>query len=88
MAIESSRPKKCWIEYFGPVGCRKNDNPLIGLESVHFRQELVKCLLSFVVTAHVTCSASFAQGVEFVYEDQTGRHFASLLKEVPDSGRA
>ena len=89
LAIESAGSQQRRIQDFGPVGRRQQDHLLAGFKAVQFAQQLVQCLLFFVVPAAVGIDAARAtDGVEFVDEDDTGCLFARLLEQVAHPCRA
>ena len=51
LAIKPARAQQCRIENIGAVGCSDDDDAFIGIETVHFDQQLVQGLLAFVVAA-------------------------------------
>ena len=51
MPVEASRPQQGRIEDFGPIGRGEDDDAAAGIESVHFRQELIERLFLLVMTA-------------------------------------
>jgi len=44
---------------------------LYWVKPIHFRQELVKRLLLFIVSAHGIDATRLSQGIQFVNEDNT-----------------
>src|SRR5262249_4037652 len=50
-AIETTGPQNRWVEHVGSVRRRNDDDPIRGLESVHFYEQLIQRLLPFVVSS-------------------------------------
>src|SRR5262249_10930590 len=65
-AIEASGTEQRWIQYVRPVGGGDQDDAFIGLEAVHFHQELVQGLLALIVPAAQARSTVAAHGVNFI----------------------
>ncbi len=87
-AIESTRPEKSGVEHIGPVRrCEKNDT-LVALEPVHLDEQLVERLLALVMPAAKPRSAVPADGIDFIYKQDTWRVFFPLVEEIPDAGGA
>mmetsp|Transcript_809 Transcript_809/g.1489 ORF Transcript_809/g.1489 Transcript_809/m.1489 type:complete len:326 (+) Transcript_809:667-1644(+) len=82
LAVEAARAQQRGIEYVGAVGCRDDDDALVGLEAVHFHQQLVKRLLTLIIAATVASATGPAHGVDFVDEDDAGRVLFRLLEHV------
>jgi len=87
LAVESAWADECWVEYIWAVCCGDDDDAVAGFEAVHFYEDGVECLFSFVVS---TCGESAASaptyGVDFVEEDDAGCGFFGLFEEVADAG--
>ena len=76
------------VQNVGTVG-GSQDNDTFGTgEAVHFHQQLVQCLLFFIVTAAQAGAALAANRVNFVDEDNGGGDFLGLLEQVPDTACA
>src|SRR5512142_445966 len=88
MTSESSRAKKSRIQYFGSIGSRHDDHAGIGVESVHFGEQLIQGLLLFVVSSHGIDPTGLTQGIQLIDEDDARSMVLSLRKEIPDPGRA
>ena len=86
LAVKASGAEQGAVEDFGTVGGRQQDHARVGLEAVHFHQQLVQRLLAFVVDGAEVNAALAADGVEFVDEDDAGGLGLGLLEEVADPG--
>ena len=67
-AVETAWPQQGRVQRFRPVRRGQDDDVVIGVETVHFRQQLVQRLFPFAV-AHGIARAFLADGVDFVDED-------------------
>ena len=86
--VKASRAKQRGIERFGTVGRRQNNDALSAVETVHFGEQLVQCLLTFVVAADAGAVVTlFADGINLVDEYDAGGFFIGLLKQVAHLGR-
>jgi hypothetical protein len=86
LTIESPRSHKSGIENIGSIRSSEDDHGLIAFKSVHFRQDLIQCLLSLVMPSTETRSAGPADGIDFVNEDDARSTLLSLIEKFPDSG--
>ena len=74
-AVESSGSQESRVEDIDSVGSCHDDNVRIVLESVHLNEDLVKCLLTLVLSAAETCASLTAYRIDLVDEDY-GRSFS------------
>ena len=82
MTVKPTRAKERRVQYVRPV-CRSNDNdPFIGAETVHFDQQLIESLFTFVVSSSQTGSTASSNSINFIDENNAGRIFLSLFKEI------
>ena len=86
-AVEAAGTQQSLVQHLGPVGGGQHNDALGGVEAIHFGQQLVQRLLPLVVAAHAGV-AGLADGVDFIDKDDGRGHFAGLLEQVPDAGRA
>ena len=84
-AVETAWPQQGRVQRFRPVRRCQDDDIVIGIEPVHFRQQLVQRLFPFAVAHGIAC-ALLADGVDFVDEDDARRFLFGLLEEVADLG--
>ncbi len=47
--VKTARTKQRFIETFRPVCSCQNDNTLAAVEAIHFRQQLIQRLLTFII---------------------------------------
>ena len=69
VAVEAARSQEGGIEHVGAVRGGKNDHRLGWAEAVHLAEDLVECLLAFVVAAAEPGAANTADGVDLVDEE-------------------
>ena len=82
MTVKPTRAKERRVQYIRPV-CRSNDNdPFIGAETVHFDQQLIESLFTFVVSSSQTGSTASSNSINFIDENNAWRIFLSLFKEI------
>ncbi len=88
LPVKTAGAEQGRIKHVGTVGGGNDDNAFVGLEAVHFYQQLVQGLFPFIV-AGAKAGTSFASyGVYFVDKDDAGCIFLALLKEIADTGGA
>ena len=83
-AVETAGTEQCLDQTFRTVGSGQNYHTLPSVESVHLGQQLVECLLSFIV-AHTGISP-FAYRIYFIYENDARSLLASLFEQIPHLG--
>ena len=88
LPVETARSGEGGIQGFGTVGGCQNDDACIVFESVHFREQLVQGLFSFIVSADSGAAALLADGIDFIDEHDAGCLFLGLLEEVSHLGGA
>ena len=86
LTIEAAWAEQSGVKNVSTVGCRDKNNGVVGLETVHFNEQLVQSLLTFVVATAQTSATLAADGVNFVDEDDRGRSFLCLLEQVTNTG--
>ncbi len=86
MPVKPSWSEESGVEDLRPVGGGHDDDPCIGLETIHLRKELVESLFLFIVSAHRVHPPCLSKRIQFIDEDNTGRIGLGLGKEIPDSG--
>ena len=87
LAVETSGAQQCLVQHVYPVGGGEDDNAAVGAETVHFRQQLVQCVLALVVASHGGCFGTGASHrVDFVDEYDAGCFLLCLAEQVADAG--
>ena len=71
LSVKSARTHKSRIENIRSVSCGNKDNALVCSEAVHLYKQLVKCLLTLIVTTAKTCASLATYGVNLINEDDT-----------------
>ena len=87
-AVETAGTEQCLIQGFGAVRGGENDDAFAAVETVHFGEQLVQGLFPFVVAAEGTGITFFADGVDFIDEDDARRLFLGLVEKVAHTGGA
>ena len=86
LSVETSRPGEGRIQNVRTVcGCDEDDS-LVGFETVHFNQERVQGLLSFVVPATKASTSVSPDSIDLVDKDDTGSMFLALFEQITHPG--
>ena len=81
-AIEPSGAQERRIQHVRPVRRGDQDDAVVGLEAVHFDEQLVQGLFPLIVSAAETRSPLAAHGVDLVDEDDARRVLLALFEQV------
>src|SRR4051812_17084255 len=87
-AVETARAQQCRVKHVSSVSSCQDYNVLPLFEAVHFDQDLVKGLLTFVVPTAHTGTATAADGVDFINKNNARRILFGLGEQVADAGSA
>ena len=87
LAVEPARTQQGRIEHVGPIRRGNENDAFIGVEPVHFDEQLVQSLLALVVAAAKAGAAVAPDRINFVDEYDAGRVFLRLLEHVAHSAR-
>mmetsp|Transcript_2572 Transcript_2572/g.4000 ORF Transcript_2572/g.4000 Transcript_2572/m.4000 type:complete len:321 (-) Transcript_2572:551-1513(-) len=82
LTIEASRTEKCVIKNIKPVRGSNGDNTRIAIETIHLDQNLIQCLLTFIVTSSESCSALTSNGIDLINEDDARRVLLGLVEHI------
>src|SRR5690554_2959528 len=82
LTVEAAGAQQRRVQHVRAVGGGNDDDAVVGLEAVHFHQQLVEGLLALVVTAAEAGTTMAADGIDLVDEDDAGRMFLGLLEHV------
>ena len=86
--IETTGSKQRGIKHVGAV-CRCQHDHGIGLcEPIHFAEDLIQRLLALVVSAAQARASLSPDGIDFVDEDDTGRVFFRIGKQIAHAARS
>ena len=88
LAVKAAGTEQRVIKNVRTVGRRHDNHAFVVAEAVHLNQQLVQCLLPFVVPAAEAAASLTADGVDFIDEDNRGSRFLCLLKQVSDTAGA
>ena len=87
LAVKTSGAQQCLVQNVHAVGGGQDDNAAVGAETVHLGQQLVQCVLAFVVAAHSGCfGTGTPYSVNLVDEHDTRRFFLCLAEQIADTG--
>ena len=84
-AVETAWPQQGRVQRFRPVRRGQDDDIVVGVETVHFRQQLVQRLFPFAVAHGIACTL-LTDSVDFIDEDDARCLLLGLLEEVADLG--
>ena len=85
LAVETTRAEQRGVEHVGAVGRRDDDDAFIGLEAVHFDEQLIERLFALVIAIAQARTAVAADRVDFVDEDDARRVTLGLFEHVTDA---
>ena len=85
--VKTARSQQRLIQHLRPVGCRQDQQPLGRIKTIHLGQQLVQRLLPLIIAAAQSTVAAFADGIDLINKNDTGRHLLGFLKQVADTGR-
>merc|ERR1711943_15465 len=83
--VETSRTQQRRIENVRSVRRRNYNDASVTLETIHFSQQLVQRLLSFVVTAANAGTSGSTDGIDFIDENDARRVLLRFLEQVSHS---
>ena len=84
LAVKPAWPQQGRVQHVGTVGRGNDNHALVPFKAVHFDQQLVECLLAFVMPAAQSRTAMPTHGVDFINKDDARRVFLGLLKHIPN----
>lgn len=73
LPVESTRPQQGRVEHIWPIGRGNQNDALRRIKSIHFDQQLVERLLTFIVATAEPRSPRSSDGVDLIDENDTGR---------------
>mmetsp|Transcript_81145 Transcript_81145/g.238445 ORF Transcript_81145/g.238445 Transcript_81145/m.238445 type:complete len:242 (-) Transcript_81145:145-870(-) len=82
LPVEAAWPNQRLVEDVCTIGRREDHDPVVALEAVHLRQQLVHSLLALVVALAEACAALPADRVDLVDEDDAGSGLLGVGEEV------
>src|ERR1041385_3253063 len=85
MAIEASGPQQRGIQDVGAVRCGDQNYAFLRVKAVHLDQQLIKRLLTLVMSAADAGETMTADGVDFIHEQEARRVLAPLVEEVANA---
>ena len=88
LTVKAAGTQQSRVQNIRTVCCGDDDDPGVFGKAVHFNEELIQGLLTFVMTTADTGAALAADSVDFINKHDTGRIFLRLFKEVTDTRRA
>jgi len=81
LPVKPSRAKQCRVKHVRSVCSAKNDESFFVVKSVHLYKQLVKRLLTFIISAQVVYTA-LADCIKFIDENDAGSFLACSLEQI------
>src|SRR5438067_8384261 len=85
LTIEPPRSEQRRIQNVGPVRRRDEDDPVVRLEAIHLDEQLVECLLTFVVPAAKSRASMATHRVDLVDKDDAWCMGLPLLEQIANT---
>ncbi len=82
LAIETAGAQQRGIQYVRAVGSGDYNHAIVTFKTIHFDQQLVKCLLTLVVTTTNASATMATHGIDFVDENNARSLFLRLIEHV------
>ena len=86
--VKPPRAHQCRVQNVRPVGGGDDYHAVVAFESVHFNEQLIQSLLSFIVAAADADSPRAANRIDLVDEHDARRALLRLLEHVAHAGCA
>ncbi len=87
-AVETAWTQEGFIKNIRTVGRSDQDDPFIRIESIHFDEKLVQCLLSFIMAPADARPAMASDSVDLIDEDDARSMFFRLVEHIADTASA
>ncbi len=88
LPVESARSQKSRIQYVRSVSCSQDYYSGILSETIHLYQQLIQCLLPFIIAAAEACASLTSNSIDLVYEDDTWSTLLGLIEQISYTRRA
>ena len=88
LPVESPWAQQRGIENLRPVRRGHDNDALVRIKTIHFRQQLIERLLPLIMARQQVHSSGFTQRVQLVDENDAGRVFNRLAEKISHSRRA
>ena len=82
LPVKTSGTQQGWVQHIRPVRGGDDNNAFLGVKAVHFDQQRVEGLFTFIVATPKPVSPAPPDSVNFIDENQTGRILARLFEHV------
>src|SRR3989344_6401802 len=83
--IKTSRTKQRRTKHVWRIGSRNDDYTGICFKSIHFNENLIQCLFSFIVSTAQSCAAMTSHSINFINKNNRRSVFLSLFEEIADT---
>src|SRR5579863_4545546 len=84
MAVKTTRTQQRIIQYVHTVRCCQHHYSCATIETVQFHEQLIECLITFVITAHAHGTLA-PHGIQFINKDDTWGALTRLIEQVTHS---
>ncbi|MNI20507.1 hypothetical protein D3C73_739920 [compost metagenome] len=88
LTVKTSRTKQRRIKNVCAVGSRDDNNTFIAAKAVHFDEQLVEGLLTFVMSAAKSGAALTSDSIDLIDEDNTRSVLLRILEQITHTGCA
>src|SRR5713226_5444922 len=83
LPVETPRSQQGWIEHVRAVRGGQDNDGLVGLEAIHFHQQLLQRLFPLIIAGESRCATARAPNrVDFIDKYDARRVLLGLLKEI------
>lgn len=88
LTVKAPGAEQGTVEHVGAVGGGQNNHIFVTFETVHFCEDLVECLLPFIVTSTEAGATGAPDGIQFINKNQRRCFLAGGVEHIPNSCRA
>ena len=86
LAVETARTQQRRIQDVRSVRRRNDDDSFIGRKTIHLNQQLVECLLTFIMSAADTSATLAADRIDLIDEHDAWCILLGLIKQITHTG--
>ncbi len=86
LPVETAWTEQCRVEDIRSVRCCNHDDAFVLTEAIHFNEQLVQCLFTFVMTAADACTTLASHCIDFIDEDDAWCVLLGILEQVTYTG--
>ena len=86
LTIKTAGTQQSRVQNIRTVGSSNHDDAFVSAKAVHFNQQLVQSLFTFVMATAKTCATLTTNCVNLINKYYAGSAFFSLIKQVTNTG--